>query len=383
MNSHAAFHVAAHHIANASIGNRSLARTAAQLARTSGTLRSITKRSLGVAEQRDRWARKATDFLLKTLRRATQTRIRSVPDIYAINAALASGADPNAGALRIAAEHGYASVVRRIIQTGGKVDVKDKYGNTPLMYVCQHLDKPLDGHVAIVNMLLFKAKVNINAKNNAGETALMFAVEHGHAGVVQKLIEFGANVNAKTNTGETALTHVAGGEYTRRSPIYTSILQRLLAAGAKTGVTTALIYAAAKGNNPMVRLLLAAGANVNGRENINGPTALIRASKRSSYNRGNAVVETLIKSGGNVNVRDTNGWTALIHAAWNRRVDAVRMLLAAGADVHAKDDTGRTALTMARDNSRQRNYDVIDMIERAMVNRPVTNRGKYLKRKRQ
>ena len=54
--------------------------------------------------------------------------------------------------------------------------------------------------------------------------------------------------------------------------------------------------------------------------------------------RGDAkVLETMLESGFDPNVKDTNGVTALHRAAMAGRVDAVRVLLAKGASVDAPD----------------------------------------------
>ncbi len=45
---------------------------------------------------------------------------------------------------------------------------------------------------------------NIEVKNDAGATPLIFASVKGHPDVVKLLLERGANVNARTNTGNHA-----------------------------------------------------------------------------------------------------------------------------------------------------------------------------------
>ena len=53
--------------------------------------------------------------------------------------------------------------------------------------------------------LLLKNGADVNAKNNDGQTALMWASDNGHIEVVRLLLENGANVNAKKDDGQTVL----------------------------------------------------------------------------------------------------------------------------------------------------------------------------------
>ncbi len=46
----------------------------------------------------------------------------------------------------------------------------------------------------------------MNAKDEDGLTALIYAVSMGHVEVVQQLLQAGADVNAKEKEGRTALT---------------------------------------------------------------------------------------------------------------------------------------------------------------------------------
>ncbi|MCL6590462.1 MAG: ankyrin repeat domain-containing protein [Firmicutes bacterium] len=51
---------------------------------------------------------------------------------------------------------------------------------------------------------LIEKGANINEKNNAGQTALMYAAEDGHLEIVKFLMEKGADLDAKDVNNETA-----------------------------------------------------------------------------------------------------------------------------------------------------------------------------------
>lgn len=117
-----------------------------------------------------------------------------------------------------------------------------------------------------------------------------------------------------------------------------------------TARPTPLIHAVlyGKGNDDIVRALIAAGADLND-TNIAGVTAIHFAALR----RGNAsIVVDLIEAGANVNVVSIDGWTPLIFAVMSGGVNIVRILLRAGAraDIGKTDVGGGGPLHLAAKN---------------------------------
>jgi serine/threonine-protein phosphatase 6 regulatory ankyrin repeat subunit B len=125
-----------------------------------------------------------------------------------------------------------------------------------------------------------------------------------------------------------------------------------LAAGADVNTrdndgNTALIYAAWNGHTATVTQLLAAGADVNARGN-DGNTALIYAARHGHT----AILEQLLTAGADVNTKDNYGNTVFILAAEGCHTAVVTQLLTAGADVNAKGNGGDTVLMWAARGSR-------------------------------
>jgi ankyrin repeat protein len=180
-----------------------------------------------------------------------------------------------AATLQEASEHGHFEVVEGLLATG-KVDinVKDDDGQTPLLWATQY------GREAVVKLLLATGKVNVDAKDNKGRTPLFWAALNGQEAVVKLLLATGkVNVDAKDEYGRTPL-----------------------------------LWAALTGQEAVVKLLLATGKV-------------------------------------NVDVKDDDGQTPLLWATQYGREAVVKLLLATGkVNVDAKDEYGRTPLLWAAQN---------------------------------
>jgi ankyrin repeat protein len=209
---------------------------------------------------------------------------------------------------------------------------------------------------------LLRARVDVNAPEGDGTTALHWAVRGDDAALARALIRAGAKVSAANRLGVTAMSLAAtnGSE---------ALLGLLLEAGANPNEAslegeTVLMTAARTGNVPAVERLLRAGADVNAAENWRGETALMWAA---AENHG-GVVTALVKGGARVDQMSRaltfpairynlathatlpnpqGGFTALMFAARQGAVDAARALADAGANLNAQDPDGTPALTVA------------------------------------
>ena len=102
---------------------------------------------------------------------------------------------------------------------------------------------------------------------------------------------------------------------------------------------TRLILVSRYGHNDIVEYLLNNNVDVNVRDN-NGYTALIGAAEGGHLK----TVEMLIAAKADINASKPNGETALMGAASNNHTDVMRALLEKGAEVDAKNSLGETAL---------------------------------------
>lgn len=124
-----------------------------------------------------------------------------------------------------------------------------------------------------------------------------------------------------------------------------SAVRVLVAAGANVDAEgddgeTALMLSAAAGHLEIVRFLVERGATLDAKHS-NGCTPLIVSARNGEL----AVVEFLVNHGAKLNERDENGFTALICSASGGSLAVSKFLIERGADVTATDKDGDTPLT--------------------------------------
>jgi uncharacterized protein len=155
-------------------------------------------------------------------------------------------------ALTMASARRNEGAVRLLLDAGAKVDAPSNDG-TALMLATEERD------VSLVKLLLSRGADPNNARNWAGDTALMYAALRSLE-LVQVLIAAGADVNARSKTGATALIHAAGSDQS-------VIVRTLLDAGAQLEAKTqrgrtALMFAVMSSSVAAARQLLERGARI-------------------------------------------------------------------------------------------------------------------------
>jgi ankyrin repeat protein len=113
------------------------------------------------------------------------------------------------------------------------------------------------------------------------------------------------------------------------------MVQLLLKSGVdanarSVGGETALMTCARTGNVDAVKVLLAAGADVHGKESKRGQTALMWAAAEGHVE----TVEALLAAGASIGSRLDSGFTPFLLAVREGQLGVVRALLKAGADVN-------------------------------------------------
>lgn len=175
-----------------------------------------------------------------------------------------------------------------------------------------------------------------------------WAAMFGSPATCKLLIDAGADTNILTSVGDTALGFAAA-----RHTNAAEIVRLLLAAGAQVNPKETRarlpIFSAIEGIDPApLRLLLDAGAQVNRIQQ--GSTLLNRLANMERYAVGASrlpMAEMLITAGIDINARDRTDATAMHSAVQASRLELVRLLLQHHAEVDAVDKSGRTPLMLA------------------------------------
>ena len=231
-------------------------------------------------------------------------------------------ADGGRPALVDAARNADKDALRALLQKKVDVNAAEADGATALHWASYRDDVESAD-------LLIRAGADVNAANDLGVTPLWAASQNGGAAMVRRLLEAGANPNLALLAGETPVMVAARSGYP-------DIVEQLLAKGADPNAhgargQTALMWAVAQKHPEVVKVLLAHGADIKARSDVWSDVMAVPPHSILDYNRA-------IPHGGE---------TALMFAARDGDLTSARLLVAAGANVNDRDAWGVSATVLA------------------------------------
>jgi len=201
-----------------------------------------------------------------------------------------------------------------------------------LEMVQQAIKEIIDEHPDDPNLYPDRSVFWINqVKNQHSVTPLMFASRGGHINIVKYLINVKVNVNAKDYYGQTALICA-------RNKNHSEIAKLLVEAGAQEQYPTDKLLTGARSDSlDLVKEALKEGADINAHDKNHGDyTALMYAAWRGHT----SIVKYLVDNKANVNETIKSpgryigheDYTAIMLTKGKNRTEIVKLLLDAGAE---------------------------------------------------
>ena len=307
---------------------------------------------------------------------------------------IAAGADIEAknkvgrSPLLLASSLGNLDIVKMLVEAGAGVCVTDNEGDTCLILAtyCGHtetvrylvglpdVDVNQQGmnhqtalHIAVhsavdeghrdVMQVLIDAGADIEEKDENRASPLLFASRSGHLDIVKMLVEAGAGVCVTNKNGLTCLILASARGHTETVRYLVGLKELDVNSADKSG-HTALHHAVEQNRCDVVKVLIAAGVDIELKNKVGGNFPLLVASGLGHLD----IVKMLVEAGADVCVTDNKGDTCLILAIQEGHADVLKVLIDAGADFEKKDSLGRSPLLLA---STSGHLDIVRLLVKA------------------
>ncbi|KKP06874.1 hypothetical protein THAR02_01071 [Trichoderma harzianum] len=190
--------------------------------------------------------------------------------------------------------------------------------------------------------IMIKSGCDVNGRKGLEMTPLLMAIDHGHIGIAEMLLDNGAHMGSVPDQSLIYLAFAMQPEnYSER------LVQRLIAKGISDGEDFSLyvLPAAEFGHEAIVKFLLDKGANTNATDDLKE-----RPLHMAIINGHEEIVKLLLKKGADIEVANITGHTPLHSAVRNFNEATVKLLLDEGANIEAADAIGVRPLHLAVEN---------------------------------
>ncbi|CAM9546134.1 unnamed protein product [Chrysoparadoxa australica] len=235
--------------------------------------------------------------------------------------------------LMLAAKGNDLDSLLALLAAGADVEARDDEGNDSALHGSVAL-----GHLRIVEALL-QHKADVAARNRQGFTPLMVAAVYNKPECALALLNASADTLDRSPEEDETSLHLAVRLGHLR--MVNLLLQHMPASDlpARNGMNP-IMLAASHGKLDCAQAVIASGANLEGRDAVDGGSSLHIACTRGHA----AMTELLLRHGADKNGRTNLGTTPLMLAAKHDNLDCMQALVAADANLQASVEGGITAL---------------------------------------
>ena len=218
--------------------------------------------------------------------------------------------------------------VKLHIYAGTDIDQADVDGNIPLLLAVEQ------GHIGVAELLI-QHEANLEVADEHGFTPLIMSAELNHPELLQILLDAGADIEVEDKAERTALDWAIITQSTEAEEI-------LRENDAPSGAEKSFIAAIQTNNIDAVNALLDAGADVN------EPAYTTKTPLHyASHSRNKDILNLILSKGADLEAKTEQGFTPLSYAVGLNHPDNCRILLEAGAEVDSVDNWKRTNLNVA------------------------------------
>ncbi|CAI5709720.1 unnamed protein product [Hyaloperonospora brassicae] len=233
------------------------------------------------------------------------------------------------------------------------VDLADSHTWSINFYECAS-----EGDLECLEEILDSGHVAVNDVDVDGFTALMVAAAEGHADVVRALLRRGAEVSMRTYELRSSALHFAAKKGNAEVMTALCSCDATVVDCWNIHADTPLIWACLEGQVEAVKVLLDHGADVGVLNQYGASTVLcavmigedLEQEHERDEQRAEILTMLLEKNGKLVNFQDREGSSAMHLAASCGYLACVKTLLAFGADITLRNASGQTPLEEAQDS---------------------------------
>lgn len=242
-----------------------------------------------------------------------------------------------------AAFKGHKEIIEVLVNLGADVELRSHDGATPIWWAAKN------GHLDLVRSLA-SLGANVNVCLESGRSALMNSALQGDVDMIKCLVELGANIEARDLNGKTALDYAVENG---RIEVVKCFIELGFEVGAYHQSSRLDIYKAVNsGDVNKLACLLELGVNFNGHDSFE--KVIFTAAEK-----GNAEMIKMLAAAG-CNIERGYFLSPLMIAAENGHLEAVKTLVELKADLEKRSSlSNQTAFEIAWEMGREAIVDYI------------------------